>query len=91
MKFYLCAMVFLLVGCQQTTEQTVANNSNKTSVKSKIKCQQSTTPPLKSTQKLKEMLLANGKINESMSDEEIDHTVKAYIRKKNSAYKNCKK
>ena len=91
MKFYLFTIVILLLGCQQTSEQLMVKNSTEKVVKSKVICQQSTTPPLKNTKKLQEMLLANGKIDASLSDEEIAHAVKAYISKKNAAYKNCKK
>lgn len=91
MKFYLLVVILLLQGCQQTSEQLITQDVNKKVVKNKIICQQSTTPPLKNTQKLKEMLIANGKIDASLSDEEIDKAVKTYIRKKNAAFKNCKK
>lgn len=82
--------MILLQGCQQTSETLIANSSSEKVVKNKVICQQSTTPPLKNTQKLKEMLIANGKIDASLSDEAIDKAVKKYIRKKNSASKNCK-
>jgi hypothetical protein len=91
MKFYLFGVILLSQGCQQTSEQLISEDVNVNVVKNKIICQQSTTPPLKSTKKLKEMLIANGKIDTSLSDEEIDKVIKMYIRKKNSAFKNCKK
>jgi len=90
MKFYLFVGVILLQGCQQTSEPTLAKSSGVKITKNKVICQQSTTPPIKSTQKLKEMLIANGKIDASLSDEETAKAVKEYIRKKNSALKNCK-
>lgn len=91
MKFYLFGVILLLQGCQQTSEPLITKDVNENVVKNKIICQQSTRPPLKNTQKLKEMLIANGKIDASLSDEEIHQAVKTYIRKKNSAFKNCKK
>jgi hypothetical protein len=91
MKFYLFGAILLLQGCQQTSEQLISEDVKEKVVKNKIICQQSTIPPLKNTQKLKEMLIANGKIDASLSDEELDKAVKTYIRKKNSAFKNCKK
>ena len=91
MKFYLFFVIFLLQGCQQTSQQLITKNVNKKVVKNKIICQQSTTPPLKRTQQLKEMLIARGKIDAALSDEEIDKAVKAYIQKKNSAFQPCKK
>ena len=90
MKFYLLVAVVFLLGCQQTTEQLVAKNSHDKAIKSKVICQQSTTPPLKNTDKLKEMLIAKGKIDASLPDDDINRAVKAYIDKKNAAYKNCK-
>jgi hypothetical protein len=62
-------------------------------VKQKIICTQSSTPPLKNKEKLKKMLLANGKIDASLPEKEIDQAVNDYIRKKNAAIKtkNCKK
>ncbi len=91
MKFYLFGVILLLQGCQQTSEQLITQNVDEKVAKNKMICQQSTTPLLKNSQKLKEMLIANGKIDASLSDEEIDKAVKTYIRKKNSAFKNCKK
>ena len=91
MKFYLFGVILLLQGCQQTSEQLSTKNVDEKIVKNKIICQKSTTPALKNTQKLKEMLIANGKIDASLSDEEIHQAVKTYIRKKNAAFKNCKK
>jgi hypothetical protein len=91
MKIYLIVVTALLLGCQQTSAPLLAENSHEPTVKRKIICPQSTTPPLKNTQKLKEMLIANGKIDASLSDKEIEREVKAYIRKKNSAFNNCKK
>jgi ATP sulfurylase len=90
MKFYLLAVMILLQGCQQTSEQVIAKSDSKNMVINKIVCQKSTTPLLKSTQKLKEMLIAKGKIDASLSDKEIDQAVKTYINKKNSALKICK-
>jgi hypothetical protein len=90
MKFYLFVVIILLQGCQQTSEPLLANSGSEKTVKNKVICQQSTISPMKSTQKLKEMLIANGKIDASLSDEEISLAVKKYIRKKNSALKNCK-
>jgi hypothetical protein len=60
MKFYLLVVILLLQGCQQTSVPLVAKNSSEKVVNSKIICQQSTTPPLKNVQKLKEMLVNNG-------------------------------
>jgi bacillopeptidase F (M6 metalloprotease family) len=91
MKFYVFIVIILLQGCQQTSEQLIDKDVSDKDVKLKIICQQSTTPPIKNTQKLKEMLIANGKIDASLSDEEIDQAVNNYMRKKNSAFKNCTK
>jgi hypothetical protein len=91
MKFYLFGAILLLQGCQQTSEPIITKDVKKNVVKNKVFCQQSTTPTLKSNKKLKEMLIASGKIDASLSDEEIDKVIKMYIRKKNSAFKNCKK
>ena len=91
MKFYFCVAILLLQGCQQTSEQSIAKNDNEKVVKHKVICQQSTIPPLKNSRKLKEMLIARGKVDGSLSDEEIDQAVKQYIRKKNAALKNCTK
>jgi hypothetical protein len=91
MKFYILVVMILLQGCQQTSDQLLAENSTEKTVHNKIICPQSTTPLIKNSQKLKEMLIANGKIDASLSDKEIDQAVKAYIRKKNTALKNCKK
>jgi hypothetical protein len=91
MKFYLFFVILLLQGCQLTSEQLITKNVNEKVVKNKIICQKSTTPPLRSTQKLKEMLIANGKIDAALSNEEIDKAVKAYVQKKNSAFQQCKK
>jgi hypothetical protein len=92
MKLYLFAVVIILLGCQQTSDQIIVKKHTEKSINKKFNCQQSTVSPLKSTKKLKEMLLANGKIDASLSDKEIDHAVQAYIRKKNAAInnKNCK-
>jgi hypothetical protein len=91
MKFYLFGVIILLQGCQQTSEQLSIQDVDEKVVKNKIICQKSTTPPLKNTEKLKEMLIANGKIDASLSDEDIHQAVKAYIHKKNSTSKNCTK
>ncbi|MBA6231203.1 MULTISPECIES: hypothetical protein [unclassified Colwellia] len=91
MKFYLLVVIVLLQGCQQTAVTLVAENSSEKVVNRKIICQQSTTPPLKNVQKLKEMLVSNGIIDASLSKEEIQRQVNAYIRKKNAAFKNCQK
>lgn len=92
MKFYVFLALIVLFGCQQTPEQTIAKNNTEQMVKNKLPCQQSTTPLIKNTAKLKAMLIANGKIDAALSDEEIERAVKAYIRKKNSAFKkNCQK
>ncbi len=93
MKFYLLLIATLLVGCQQTSDEVVAMSSTEKVVKQKIICTQSSTPPLKNKEKLKKMLLANGKIDASLPEKEIDQAVNDYIRKKNAAIKtkNCKK
>jgi hypothetical protein len=91
MKFYLLGVILLSQGCQHTSEPIITKDVNENVVKNKVFCQQSTTPPLKNTKKLKEMLISSGKIDTSLSDEEIDKVIKVYIRKKNSALKNCKK
>jgi ribosomal protein L17 len=91
MKFYLFLVVLLLQGCQQKSAPLVTKNSSKKVVNHKIICQQSTTPPLKNIQKLKEMLVTNGTIDASLSEEEIQRQVNAYIRKKNAAFKSCQK
>lgn len=91
MKLYLSAVLVLLVGCQQNSEQLPVKESHSKNIINKTICQEATTPPLKNTQKLKEMLIANGKIDASLPDEEIERAVKDYIRKKNAAYKNCRK
>jgi hypothetical protein len=91
MKFHLFCVTLLLQGCQQTSEQLITEDVNVKVVKNKVICQESTTPPLKSTLKLKERLIASGKIDASLSDEEIEQAVKTYIRKKNAAFKQCKK
>ncbi|TWX58483.1 hypothetical protein [Colwellia hornerae] len=91
MKFYLVVLMFLLQGCQQNSAAVAAKNSSEKVGINKIICQQSTTPPLKNTLKLKELLIANGKIDASLSDQEVEHAVNAYIRKKNAALKNCAK
>jgi bacillopeptidase F (M6 metalloprotease family) len=90
MKLFLCAAIVLLLGCQQNPTSLVAKSSIEKTITTKFACPQSSTPPLKNTQKLKAMLLANGKIDASLSDEEIERAVKAYIRKKNAQYKSCK-
>jgi len=91
MKFYLMMIITLLLGCQQTSEQLLAENSNKKIIKHKIICQKSPPPPLKNTKKLKDMLIAKGKIDAALSDKEIDREVNRYIRKKNAAFNHCKK
>ena len=91
MKFYLGFVMTLLLGCQQTAAPLTAKNSSEQVIIKKVVCRQSTTPPLKNTQKLKERLIANGKIDGSLSNEEIQRQVNAYIRKKNAAFKNCQK
>lgn len=91
MRLYLLVVIALLLGCQQTSAPLLAENSQKKSIKSKMPCQKSTTPLIRNTQKLKEMLIANGKIDASLPDEEIERAVKAYIRKKNAAFNHCKK
>jgi len=93
MKFYLLLIASLLIGCQQTSDEVVAMSSTEKVVKKKIICPQSSTPPLLDTKKLKKMLLANGKIDSSLPEKEIDQAVNDYIRKKNTAIttKNCKK
>lgn len=91
MKFYLWVMMTLLLGCQQTSAPLTANNSSKQVIIKKVVCRQSTIPPLKNTEKLTEQLIANGKIDGSLSNEEIEHAVNNYIRKKNAALKNCAK
>ena len=93
MKFYLLLVAVLLIGCQQTSDDLVTVSSNEKVAKHKIICTQSSTPPLQSTEKLKKMLLANGKIDASLPEKEIDQAVNDYIRKKNAAIKNknCKK
>ncbi|MBA6336534.1 hypothetical protein H4J57_04885 [Colwellia sp. BRX8-7] len=90
MKFYLGVVMTLLLGCQQTAALTAKNSSEQVIIK-KVVCRQSTIPPLKNTKKLKERLIANGKIDGSLSNEEIEHAVNNYIRKKNAALKNCAK
>jgi len=93
MKFYLLLIASLLIGCQQTSDEVVAMSSTEKVVKQKIVCPKSSTPPLRNTEKLKKMLLANGKIDASLPEKEIDQAVNDYIRKKNAAIttKNCKK
>jgi hypothetical protein len=91
MKFFLFLVSILFFGCQQTSEPLLADNSDKKIIISKIPCQKSTAPLLKNSEKLRSMLIANGKIDASLSSEEIDKAVKAYISKKNAAFKNCKK
>ena len=91
MKFYLCVVTLLLQGCQQPLEQSKAKNDDEKFVKNKVICQQSTIPLLKNSQKLKKMLIARGYIDGSLSKEAIEQAVKTYIRKKNSAFRNCKK
>lgn len=91
MKFYLGVVMTLLLGCQQTAAPLTAKNSSEQVIIKKVVCRQSTIPPLKNTKKLKERLIANGKIDGSLSNEEIEHAVNNYIRKKNAALKNCAK
>lgn len=93
MKFYLCLTVALLIGCQQTPDNLSAKVSTEKVAKYKVICTKSSIPPLKNTEKLKKMLLANGKIDASLPEKEINKAVNDYIRKKNAAIKNknCKK
>jgi len=91
MKSFSFLVLILLFGCQQTSEPLLAENGDEKIMISKIPCQKSTVPLLKNSEKLRSMLIANGKIDASLSSEEIDKAVKAYIRKKNAAFKNCKK
>ncbi|MFT6209099.1 MAG: hypothetical protein ACJA0T_003024 [Colwellia sp.] len=91
MKFYSLVVILLLQGCQQISAPLVAKNSSEKVVNYKIICQQSTTPPLKNIQKLKEMLVTNGTIDASLPKEEIQRQVNAYIRKKNAVFNSCQK
>lgn len=93
MKFYLLLIATLLIGCQQTSDEVVAISSTEKVVKPKVICTQSSTPLVQNKEKLKKMLLANGKIDASLPEKEIDQAVNDYIRKKNAAIKtkNCKK
>jgi hypothetical protein len=47
-------------------------------------CKKSSSPLLKDKTKLKEMLFKEGKLNSSMSEDEINTYVKEYINKKSS-------
>lgn len=53
-----------------------------------IPCKNFTSPPVKDKSKIKEMLLKEGKINNGMTEEEINQYLSDFIKKKSS--KTCK-
>jgi hypothetical protein len=94
--------MMVIAGCKGTSEDTVVEPDvqqestqqeaviSKTSVGNKLPCK-SSSPPILDKSKLKEMLMANGKITPDMSDEMANRVVREYIKKKRDAYKRCKK
>lgn len=79
-----------LMGCQHSTlpeqaPQKMVNN------KFKLPCVKGTSPLIKDTTKLKNMLLASGKITAKMTAQQAEKIVKNYIKKKRDAFKHCKK
>lgn len=76
---------------QQTNsiEDTQENTSEVSTLPSlPIPCKNFTSPPIKDKSKIKDMLFKEGKINNSMTEEEITQYVNDFIKKKSS--KSCK-
>jgi hypothetical protein len=90
MKFVTLLLALSLCACQHT----VADDNTVVVDKKKIKktqlCGKSTTPIIKDKSKIETLLMKQGKITASMSEQEIKDKVNQYIRKKNAALKNCK-
>jgi len=83
-----------LSGCQKSspvTDNAIAMNKQPIHMRPKLPCLSGTTPYIKDTTKLKKMLLASGKITVEMSVEQVNKIVKNYIKKKQDAFKRCKK
>ena len=78
--------VFIL-GCQQSTPIKVESKPVKLALSTP--CKKFTVPPIKDTEKLKEMLFKEGKLTEDMSSDEIDLYINQYIKRKNNP--PCKK
>jgi len=94
------ALSFILSACQNAEqkgglehEQAKAQKADDNQLKNSFKalCKKSASPVIKDKSKLKAMLVANGKITGAMTDEMANKIVSDYIRKKQSAFKNCKK
>jgi len=79
-----------LMGCQYSTLPEQAPQK-KVNSKPKLPCVKGTSPLIKDTTKLKHMLLASGKITAEMTAQQADKIVKDYIKKKQDAFKHCKK
>ena len=84
--------VLVLNGCQLQEPKTEATLEVAAEHVKKVKpipknC--NAMPPLKDKAKLIDMLRKDGRINESMTDEQVDDVVNSYINKKQQAFKRC--
>ncbi len=66
------------------TNNEIINNIKKCKTKAGM-------PPIKDKSKLKKMLIDNGTITAEMSEEKANKMVNDYIKKKQEAFKRCKK
>lgn len=89
--FLSITLLFATTGCQQSNNvplDTASKNiiSNK---KLPSPCKKATTAsPIKNKEKLKKMLIKEGKITQDMADDEINKKINEYIKRKNTS--TCK-
>jgi len=74
------------MGCQvQPTTQVIENETNTDIVETKplpVPCKNFSAPQIKDKNKIKDMLIKEGKLNDAMTNEEIDLYVNNFIKKK---------
>jgi len=79
------------IGLEQQQAKVQQAGGNQIKNNFKALCNKSASPVIKDKSKLKAMLVANGNITAAMTDEMANKIVNDYIKKKQSAFKNCKK
>lgn len=78
---------FSIVGCQQSNNvplDTVSKGTTSNKVNLPSPCKKFTAPPIRNKEKLKKMLLKEGKITKDMTSDEINQHINKYIKRKNT-------
>ncbi len=81
-------LMLAMLGCQHSTALPVDDAAAQQPIK--VPCKSYTTPPIQNKDKIKHMLFKEGKLNNNMSEEEIEHYINSYINKKSKPPIPCK-